>query len=166
MRTGATAHRPRKKDPRPVGRRGGGNPRPGPVLLNEEFVGEGRPPPTGGLVFLFLYTLRPQIRSNFVKKCQCPNLSSQRAFFCMGRRHKKPVRGPLVCEDRIQDPAWEGTWVSCVPSSWDGRPGWGDGSDLVVAVPSSSAPRPPHGPPTAAPGVGEAPAAGAGRQHG
>jgi hypothetical protein len=28
-----------------------------------------------------------------VRKCSCPNLSSQRAFFSMGKEHKKPVAG-------------------------------------------------------------------------
>jgi hypothetical protein len=42
----------------------------------------------------FLHTLRARIGSSFVKKCSGPNLSSQRAFFCMGNEHKKPVGAP------------------------------------------------------------------------
>ena len=42
----------------------------------------------------FLRTLRARVGSNFVGKCQSPNSSSQRAFFCTRGKHKKPVAGP------------------------------------------------------------------------
>ena len=42
----------------------------------------------------FLHTLRAQVGLVFVEKCPGPNLSSQRAFFCMAGEHKKPVPAP------------------------------------------------------------------------
>jgi hypothetical protein len=133
---------------RPVGLEGGPEPQPDRPQVSPKSYWRDHPepkshqraigpklgfrPPFGGP---FLHTLRAQIEVIFVRKCSCPNLSSQRGTFCMGPDHKKPLFGPGLYGPEISSSAWKGTWsLSPSPSLPTGPLWWSwTGPNLVVA---------------------------------
>lgn len=96
----------------------------------------------------FLYTLRAPIGSNLVEKCSCQNLSSQRAFFCMAKEHKRPVAGPRW--ERSKSKILRGRGLGRRRRKGRGHERGGQGGrpvqHLVVALPP--VPAPPLGRPT------------------
>ena len=90
---------------RPVGRVGEGGRGGGARVSRANRPGTPRPPPR---VVPLLHTLRAPFEIDFVKKCSLPNLSSQRAFFCMAKGHKKPPSGPKRVEGKSHPRRSEG----------------------------------------------------------
>lgn len=77
-----------------------------------------------------------------MKKCSCPNFTSQRGKICMGKEHKRPPCIQTLCEGLIQPAAWERT---CPSSS---TPWVGVESSLATVRPRRRPLTDPADPPT------------------
>lgn len=142
---GVVADRPKKV--RPVGRVRRVRERPAPGRGGRSTKTMTTPtlrdrPPLRGP---FLHTLRAQIAFGFVRKCWSPNLSSQRAFFCMRGEHKKPVAGPTGVG--YESHSLRGTGLGRRrPRPGEGRDGRAGQNDLGTSSSPSRPGRPQDGP--------------------